>query len=64
MPRCVDCANFNLEIHYCEWCNSYIKENSAKRSFPCDGFQRRKKNSGEIAVEKHHEMPSGRLVRC
>ena len=70
MPRCLDCANFDLKTHYCNWCNSYIRENSAKRSMPCDGFQRRKKNSRDVKrilekhVERHHRVPDFKLVRC
>jgi len=64
MARCMDCANFNLKTHYCEWCNSYIKEKCALKSIPCDGFQKRSKNAKEATVEKHHRVPDFKLVRC
>jgi hypothetical protein len=63
MVRCVDCANFNPKTRECLWSGAFLTEQSSKKSLPCDGFQRRK-NNGKEACELHHEMPSGRLVRC
>ena len=64
MPRCVDCANFVVKTRLCLWYNAYIKEKCALKSIPCDGFQKRKKNAKEVAVEKHHRVPDFKFVRC
>jgi len=61
MPRCLDCALFDLKTRYCSWINAFIKENSARKSVPCDGFMRRGKRRVQ-RVEKHHAMPFGTLV--
>ncbi|MEM3629089.1 MAG: hypothetical protein QXE06_06935 [Candidatus Bathyarchaeia archaeon] len=62
VPRCLDCALFDLKTCYCSWINAFIREESAKKCVPCDGFIRRYRRRVQ-RVEKHHAMPFGNLVR-
>jgi hypothetical protein len=43
LPSCFDCAKFRIKDRYCSYYNAYIAEGSAKKSVPCDGFERRKR---------------------
>jgi len=54
MPRCIDCANFQIQNKYCSWYNAYIGEQLANERRQCDGFK---------LAEKHHRIPDMKLVR-
>ena len=54
MPRCVDCANFEVSSRFCKWYNAYLTEKTANKNVRCDGFK---------LAEKHHRIPDMKLVR-
>jgi hypothetical protein len=54
MPKCYDCANFEVSSRFCKWYNAYLTEKSANKNVRCDGFK---------LAEKHHRIPDMKLVR-